>query len=248
VNDRQINDRQIDELLSKAAGAPHDLKPVQLRRAAEAIESSLRPVRPLPSIPLLALGMVLVCAAVALSAAAAVGFYGFDKMTVAERVLIFSTLGVLAWLAATEFSSAMIPGSRRRISPATLLAVDLVALCGVFAFLFRDYQVEHFVSVGITCLVTGLLYAVPAGLLSWLVLRRGVGLNPLSAGFAAGTLAGLAGVGMLELHCPNFEAPHVLVWHTAVVPLSAALGTLVGWMLRWWPQSGGEHAVAGSKK
>ena len=37
---------------------------------------------------------------------------------------------------------------------------------------------------------------------------------------------------VLELHCVNFEALHVLVWHTAVVPVSAAAGALVGWALR----------------
>jgi hypothetical protein len=46
----------------------------------------------------------------------------------------------------------------------------------------------------------------------------------------AGTLAGLAGVTMLELHCPNFEALHVMLWHTAVVPASGAAGALLGWL------------------
>jgi hypothetical protein len=40
---------------------------------------------------------------------------------------------------------------------------------------------------------------------------------------------------MLELHCPNFEAAHLLVWHMAVVPLSAALGAFAGWLIRFWP-------------
>jgi len=52
--------------------------------------------------------------------------------------------------------------------------------------------------------------------------------NSVSAGLMAGTLAGLAGVGLLELHCPNFQATHILVWHTMVVPVSGALGGLVG--------------------
>jgi len=56
--------------------------------------------------------------------------------------------------------------------------------------------------------------------------------DSLGAGLARGALAGLAGVGMLELHCPNFEAPHVMVWHTAVLPLSAAAGALLAWSSR----------------
>jgi len=68
--------------------------------------------------------------------------------------------------------------------------------------------------------------------LSWLLLRRGFAVNSVSAGLVGGALAGLCGVTMLELHCVNFEALHVLVWHTAVVPVSAAAGALVGWALR----------------
>jgi hypothetical protein len=84
-------------------------------------------------------------------------------------------------------------------------------LVGVFALLFHDYHTERFVSVGVICLVTGVLHAIPAGLLSCLVLQRGFAVNPVSAGLVAGTLAGLAGVGLLELHCPNFQAIHILV-------------------------------------
>jgi hypothetical protein len=47
-----------------------------------------------------------------------------------------------------------------------------------------------------------------------------------------GTLAGLAGVTMLELHCINLETLHVMLWHTAVMPVSAAAGALVGWAAR----------------
>lgn len=228
-----MNDGKIDDAFNRAVRAPDQLDPASLQRVADSIRSSLRPVRPLPSTWLLASGLVLICAAVAVAAAAAAGLHGVEKMSGWERALIFSTLGLLAWLGATEFANAMIPGSRRRISAGVLLAVSCVTLLAAFSLLFHDYRVERFVSAGIACLMTGLLYAIPAGLLSWLLLRRGVSLNSVSAGFVAGTLAGLAGVGMLELHCPNFEAAHVLVWHTAVVPLSAALGALVGWALRF---------------
>jgi hypothetical protein len=37
---------------------------------------------------------------------------------------------------------------------------------------------------------------------------------------------------MLELHCQNFQAAHVLVWHIGVIPLSAAAGAFVAWALR----------------
>jgi len=105
-------------------------------------------------------------------------------------------------------------------------------LAAVFGLLFDDYHMEHFVPAGLTCLSAGLLHAIPAALIAGWVLRRGYALDSVSAGLAVGALAGLAGLAMLELHCANFEALHVLVWHTLVVPVSAGFGALIGWGLR----------------
>jgi hypothetical protein len=75
--------------------APHGVDPALLDRVATSIGSSLRPVRPLPPAWVLAGGLVLVCAAVALAGAARSGFYGIQKLSVLERALIFPTLGVI---------------------------------------------------------------------------------------------------------------------------------------------------------
>ena len=167
-----------------------------------------------------------------MTAAARTGFYGFEKLSLWERALIFSTLGILVWVAGKEFVSQLIPGSRQHLSVGAFLTIGSAALLGVFALVFRDYHTDHFISAGIACLLTGLLLAIPAAFLSWLLLRRGFAVNSVAAGLVGGALAGLSGVTMLELHCANFQAPHVLVWHTAVVPVSAAAGALVGWALR----------------
>ena len=103
------------------------------------------------------------------------------------------------------------------------------ALLVVFALLFRNYRTDHFIAAGLACLHAGLLIAIPAALLSLLLLRRGFAVNPASAGLTGGALAGVSGVSMLELQCSNFQALHVLVWHTAVLPTSAAAGALLGW-------------------
>jgi hypothetical protein len=227
-----VNDRDIDEILQKAAEAPEAVEPALLERIAGSMESSLRPVRPLPRTGVLALGVILIGAAVALAGALRAGFNGFEKMDVVERAVIFSALLLVACVAGTEFVSAMIPGSRRRISSTNLLAISVLVLLAVFGLLFRDYHTEHFFSAGIVCLVTGVLHAIPVGLLSWLLLRRGFAVSPVTAGLVGGTLAGLAGVTLLELHCSNFQAFHILAWHTAVVPVSAALGALLARVLR----------------
>jgi hypothetical protein len=147
-------------------------------------------------------------------------------------VLILLTLAILAWVTGEKFVDELIPASRHRLSPGALLAVVCAALLIVFALLFHDYHSDHFVSSGMVCLATGLLHAMPAALISYLLLRRGFAVNPISAGLVGGALAGLAGVTMLELHCSNFQALHVLFWHTLVVPVSAAAGALAGWLLR----------------
>jgi hypothetical protein len=226
-----VRDEEVDKALQEASGRGPPVDPVLLKHIADSINPSLRPVRPLLPMWALTAGLALVCAAVAVAAAAGIGLYGFEKLTVPSRVLIFSTLGILVWGAGKELVSQLIPGSRRGWSGGTFPIVVSLALLGVFAYVFRDYHTDHFISAGVACLRTGLLLAVPAALLSWLVLRRGFAVNSIAAGLAGGTLAGLCGVTMLELHCANFQALHVLVWHTAVVPASAAAGALTGWML-----------------
>jgi hypothetical protein len=225
-----MRDREIDDILTQAADAPHHVAPALLDRIAGSLGTPLVPVGPLPAAWVLAGGLVLICAAVALAGAARLGLNGIQGLSVFERTLIFPALGVLISLAATAYAGEMTPGSRRRVSPGLLLGAGSLALVAIFAILFHDYRTDRFVSQGVACLTAGLLHAIPAGLAGWLLLRRGFAVNPSAAGLAAGTLAGLAGMTMLELHCANFEAPHVMLWHTAVIPLSALAGALLGWL------------------
>jgi hypothetical protein len=228
-----VKDKEIDEILKQAAQAPHDVDPALLDRVAKSIGSSLRPVRPVPPAWVLAGGLALICLAVAVAGAARAGFYGIQKLSVLERALIFPALGILLWLGAAAAASEMIPGSRRRTAPGLLLGAGSLGLLIVFAVLFHDYRTGHFVSQGIVCLSAGLLHAIPAALASWFLLRRGFAVNAVAAGLVVGTLAGLAGVTMLELHCANLETLHVMLWHTAVMPVSAAAGALLGWAGRF---------------
>ncbi len=223
-----MTDEEVDSVLQRASGVTPEVEPALLKGIADSINASLQPVHPLPPRWVLTAGLALICAVVAVAAAARAGFYGAEKLDLWERVLIYPTLGTLIWLAAKELVSQMIPGSRQNFSGGGLLLTISVSLLGVFALIFRDYRTSHFISAGSACLLTGVLLATPAAFLSWLVLRRGFAVNPVAAGLVCGALAGLCGETMLELHCANFQALHVLVWHVAVVPLSAALGAFVG--------------------
>jgi hypothetical protein len=226
-----VNDADIEEALDRAAAVPHELPAGVLARIVESIGPSLAPVRPLPPAWVLSGALVAITAAVALLGAARAGFQGFEALGLYELILIFGTLGTLAWVTAGQTVCDWIPGSRRRLGSGGLLGLATASLLLVFSLLFHDYRVEAFVPAGLACLVTGLLHAVPAALLGWWWLRRGLALNYASAGLAAGTLAGIAGVTVLELHCTNSEALHLLVWHTLVVPVSGATGAILGWAL-----------------
>ncbi len=227
-----MRDAEIDAALDQAARARREVPAQLLQRIADTIGPTLRPVRALPPTWLLAGGLVLITAAVALLGAARAGFQGVAALGFAPRLLIFGTLTLLACVAAVRLVGEWIPGSPRRLTPEALLALVVIILLGVFALLFHDYRIEHFVSAGLTCLATGLLHAFAAALLGWWWLRRGCAVHSVSAGLAAGVVGGLAGVTVLELHCTDFHALHVLVWHTLVVPASAGVGAFAGWALR----------------
>jgi hypothetical protein len=222
-----MRDKDIDDILNRAAGTPPDVDPALLGSIANSLGASLRPVRPLPSSGVLVAALVVVCVAVASAGAAVLGFHGVRAMSAGEIALIFPVLIALICLAAAVSVAEMVPGSRHRVAPWVLLAYGCLALTAVFAMLFTDYRSERFVSLGVACLKAGLLHAVPTALISWWILHRGFAVNSLAAGVAVGTLSGLAGVSMLELHCQNFEAPHVMLWHTAVLALSGAFGALL---------------------
>jgi hypothetical protein len=218
-----VKDIDIDELLGRA---PHQVDPSLLDRVSASIGASLQPVRPMAPAWMLASVLWLLAAGIAIVCASALGMYGIQKLNGAEMGAIFPALGIFTWLAALLSVAAMTPGGMRW-NPARLLLIVLVAWIALDAILFRDYRMDFFVRQGIPCLRAGLIVAIPAGLASWLVLRRGFAVNAAAAGLAAGTLAGLAGLIMLEIHCPNLHALHVMVWHTAVIPVSALVGTLL---------------------
>jgi hypothetical protein len=230
-----MNDRDIDELLSGAA--PRKIDSAVLDRVTASIGRTLHPVRPLAPLWMLALALLSISAGMALLGAWTFKMYGIQKLSVAEMGAIFPALAVMTWLASLASVAAMSPGGFRWKNstitepvmnrPAMLLAVVVVCFLALDAIFFHDYGTEFFVPQGIPCFRAGLVVAIPTGVASWLVLRRGFAVNPSAAGVAAGTLAGLAGLTMLEIHCPNFHAMHVMVWHTAVIPVSAIVGALI---------------------
>lgn len=227
---------KLDQILARAA-ATEPVEPELLERIAGAVLPGLRPVRPMPSAWVIVAGLLLLSVAVGTAAAAILGMYGIAKLSDAEAMLIFAAIALFGMLAASQSAAEMVPGSKRMANPLALMAGASLALMGLFATLFSGYAMDDFVHQGVPCLRAGLSIALPAGGGAWLILRRGFAVNATAAGLAAGTLAGLAGVTMLELHCANLRAIHVMAWHVAVVPLSAAGGALVARAVTPWERS-----------
>jgi hypothetical protein len=201
------------------------IDPALVERMAAAASRDLRPVRPLAANGALVSTLLVILFAVSMAGAAQLGFFGLTRMGAGSIALIFPALGGLALLTSAAAVNAVVPGAKRPFHPAILLAAGCLAMEAIFTLLFRDHSLGRFVPQGVACLKAGLIWSVPVGALSWLVLRRGFAVDRAAAGIAAGAFAGLAGLTVLELHCPNFRLPHVAVWHVAVAPISA----LAGW-------------------
>lgn len=220
-----MRDGDIDNILNAAAeGSPVDAALVE--RLAQSLGASARPVRPLPGRRAIWTALFVVCAAVGCLSAALLGIHGLPKMNTGQALSIFGALCGLISLAAVACVEQMTPGGRRHFPAGWSIAGGCVLLAGLFSAAFDDREVANFVQAGLVCLKAGVAVAIPAAVGGWLLVRRGYFVTPVAAGAAVGTLAGLAGITMLELHCPNFEVLHVMVWHTAVLPASALLGAL----------------------
>ena len=223
--------QDMDRILAQAANrsAPSDSNSEAIARAKASLPDSLGPIRPIRSPWVFVALFVTAFAAIALCGALAFGIRGLPVLSVVRRAVIFPVVLAGAWIAAIASAREMRPAAGRGIGPVAL-AIGVLAPLAAFAVLFHDYNFQNFLPEGIRCLLAGLACAIPAALLIFLLLRRGFILDYRAAGLAAGTLAGLAGLGMLELHCPILKAPHIMFWHVAVVWVSGISGWIIGWI------------------
>jgi hypothetical protein len=221
--------QDIDEILDRAvAGESGD---ITAGRTKEIIVSSLRPVRPVAPSWVWSGGFLLIFAVVAVAGAARLGMYGLQALSGVQQAIVFAAVAAAATVAAVATAREMIPAGGRRIAGATLLAA-VVGLPAIFALLFHDYGTRKFVPQGVACLRAGLSFAILAAIAMCLLARRGFVLSLTAVGLATGTLAGLAGICVLEIHCPILNAMHVMVWHVAVVAVSGVVGWGIGALVR----------------
>lgn len=98
----------------------------------------------------------------------------------------------------------------------------------MFSVLFQFQHDGDFWVRALACLRVGTTIGFVAAEPSWLVLRRGVILSQAVTGTATGLLAGLVGASVLEIHCPNLDAWHILLSHLGVAALCSMAGLTLG--------------------
>lgn len=189
-----------------------------------------KPVRPLPGAGAQAALLWFLYAAIAVAAAAMIGFYGLSAMPLWQSVTyngaFAGVAALVAFVAVQRLNPgmlALVPGTRASLFAAALLA-------GLVPLLFPNFDVRLFPR-GVSCLETGSVVAAGASLLFAFALRRTFASRPVGAGAAVGFLAGLCGATALALHCPVLDTPHILVWHFAVLVISSGAGAIAGFII-----------------
>ena len=204
------------------------LSPAALCKIAENLADNLRPVRPLAPARYFVGAFVGIFVSIVALSVYRLGAFAIAVMTPLQTTAILSTLAIGIGLVVYSLVNQMVPGSRHRIPPA-LLAVGITILVAmVMAVLFQVQQEGNFWGNALFCIQAGTLVGALAALPFWLVLRRGAILSPSMTGAATGLLAGLVGTTVLEIHCPNLDAWHILVSHLGVAILCALAGLFTG--------------------
>jgi hypothetical protein len=219
--------RSLTRLLNEAGDGLHPSESL-LRRIQSAILEDLRPIRPLAPAPVLLFGCAIIFLSMMAVGVLMLGLNGWDALSLVQRIVVFVTLATSAVLLAVSMVRQMAPGSKQVFAPAAFLVTILPAFMIVIAATFRSQQESAFLASGVMCMKNGLIYSMPTGFLLWLIVRRGYILYSKLMGAVAGGLAGLAGLSVLEVNCPNLNVFHILLWHGGVAVISSLGGALVG--------------------
>jgi len=226
MNRTDIDRVLLEKLSAQSTGC--ELRPELTKAIAEGIGRNLSAVRPLRPFGYYAAGFLLIFLAPIVAALGMLRTYGIATMSPAAIVLAFGALAICAALLAVSLTADMSPGSRRPAPSVVLTGGILLSLAAIFCVLL-PYRTEtsFWVQSGL-CLQLGVVFAVPTAALAWGLLRRGAVLSPAISGAAAGLLGGLAGLTVLEIHCPDHNLAHVLVAHWGAALVCTAIGLVAG--------------------
>ncbi|MBI3682604.1 MAG: DUF1109 family protein [Acidobacteria bacterium] len=206
---------------------PGEASPELSGRIQGMLQSSLKPVSPRPSTRVLAVRFLSVFLLFAAPAIGMMGVAGLHQMGLPQMIGITVVLALGVALLSMSLSWQMTPGSLQRIPPKTAAPILTAGFLIGIAVLFPWRAPEAFLTTGWPCLKAGLMMALPAAVLFWLLVRRGVALNIGALGATLGAIAGLLSATVLQFTCSLQEAGHLLVWHGGVLVASTVLGVAI---------------------
>jgi hypothetical protein len=214
----------LDKLI-KARQLP-PLPTERLKEIESAVMSDLTPVRPLASKSFYVAALAGIFLAVWIVGCILMGQAGWRAESLWQRIAVFTPLFVTVALLLASLERQMTPGAKY-IRPTGISAASaFILLLAMIALIFSPASETEFVRSGLVCFKTGLVFALPAAILFVPLLRRGARLTPALTGAAAGGLAGLAGLAVLEIQCSNLNVFHIVVWHVSVT-LVCVVGGLI---------------------
>jgi hypothetical protein len=202
--------------------------PATLRQIADGMVAGLRPVRPVAPVRYFFGAFVGIFVSIVALGVYRMGAFAIAVMTPLQTTAILTALAVCTGLLAYSLVHQMVPGSRHRIPPRLLPVAITISLTIAMAVLFQFQHERNFWASAWACIRAGTPFGALAAAPFWLVLRRGAILSPGMTGAATGLLAGLVGTSVLEIHCPNLDAWHILVSHLGVAILCALAGFVIG--------------------
>ncbi len=221
--------RALAEALNEARGAA--LPSSALAKAEAAAVGGLTPVRALRS-PLIAAAATLAAlACLALISVWVFGSHGWAARLPWQRIATYLGAGSVLLLSLAAALREREPGFSLA-APWRYGVGALVVLLWTGPFVLYAFQPEsRFWKHGSLCCLNGLLVGAAAGVVLWVVMRRGYLVSPRRAGWFAGIAAGCLAFIVQESYCPVVESGHSALWHGGVVAVLGTVGWIAGWRL-----------------
>jgi hypothetical protein len=166
---------------------------------------------------LLSIGAGVVVVAVALAGPAA-------ALNVSQHVPI--ALILLAGAAVVAFSVCvqMIPGSYQAPPAKAAIPAVIISIAAAIGLIMPWWANDTFPRQGLRCLARGIGVATLCAAPIVPLVRRWAAWHCRWLGASIGLFAGIAGASFAHLDCQIAEAPHQLLWHTAILLVGAVAG------------------------